>query len=199
MRSPCAPVVALILKAFGHCCAMCADCPHCAALAKRQQPQGFSAHCGAPRHERRRGFPHPAWAHPLARQSAGAAHHHPGARRRAAGRRPRLAQRPDHRAGPLDLRARPGRQPARHAPARPPLAPGRRQGARRQTWRPRLARGSPQLSATRWRHPRRREGRAVRRRGRGPRRARTTGTIFASSSRPRTRRRWATSRPSHAN
>jgi hypothetical protein len=54
VRSHFAPVVALILKAFGHCYAMCAEIPHCAALGERQQPQGFSALCEAPHDERRR-------------------------------------------------------------------------------------------------------------------------------------------------
>ena len=137
VRSPCAPVVALILKAFGHCCAMCAGIPHCAALAGNQQRAGFSAHCGLSRHEPRRRFPPPARPHPLARQPAGAADHHPGARRRAAGRRPCLAPRPDRRAGPLDLRPWPGGERARDPSARPPIAPGHRQGARGPAWRPR--------------------------------------------------------------
>ena len=65
------------------------------------------ARCAGLGHERRGRLPHPARPHPLDQRAARQALHRPGARRRAEGRRPRLAFRPDQPWQPLDLRPRP--------------------------------------------------------------------------------------------
>jgi hypothetical protein len=157
-------------------------------------------------HERRGRFPHPAWPHPLdpARSVRGPS----SPRRSPPRRRPAAASRaPARSAQGQSLAFGRGRAPAcRPTGSDQPIAQHRHQDPRRPPHRPR-APLSAHLSYLR------REG--VTRDGEkahlfGPetedadakslRRAlrRTTGIISASSSRPRTRRRCPTSRPSPA-
>jgi hypothetical protein len=153
-------------------------------------------------HERRGRLSHPARPHPLHPRTAGTALHRPGARRRAARRRQGLALRQDQFGQPGAASARPSR-PSGCSPTDRATRSSRRAssviplGLRRSPRTSAIsgARGSPGMG--------RRPGCSGRRpRTPTPRHSpivpRTTATTSASSSRPRTRPRCPTSRPSPA-